>query len=92
MSTLTPTQCAIVKAILAGNTHTKQLVRLLGVKPGTVRSHMNHIFDRVQVNDKAQLVLWAWRNGWTLDELEPEIGQIPDKLRRLADEMETVLR
>lgn len=93
MKPLSPTQCRLVCALIAGNTTTKTLARAANMQPGTVRSHMAKIFEKADVQDKTQLVLWALRNGWTLDgPARPAISQIPDMLRYLAKEMETVLK
>ena len=93
---LTPAQCGLVNALLAGHTSNKELAQALGVRPGTIRRHMFNIFEKTDVRDKTRLVLWALRNGWNLDgpgaKEHPMISRVPDNLRRMADEMETILR
>lgn len=93
---LTPAECRIVNAVIAGHTATKVLAQLTGMKAGTIRTHMSHIFDKTNVQNKTELVLWALRNGWTLDgtahKEHPMIAWMPCQLRRLADQLEEMLR
>lgn len=93
---LTLAECTLVNALLTGHTSNKQLAAALEIRPGTVRSHCAHIFDKAGVQNKIELVLWALRNGWCVNGLLPNehpiISRMPHELRRIADEMEAILK
>jgi two-component system NarL family response regulator len=52
-----------VLAELAKGCTTKAIARSLGISPGTVRSHLEHIFDKLDCRDRTAAVLIAQRRG-----------------------------
>lgn len=68
LSTLTPRERDVISALVAGHTAYKDISRALQVQKGTIRHHMASIFDKTNVRDRVALVLWALRNGWTLED------------------------
>jgi DNA-binding CsgD family transcriptional regulator len=52
---LTSRQWAIVQLLAAGRTN-RQIAQSLGVSEGTVRSHLEHIFERLEVNSRTEAV------------------------------------
>jgi two-component system NarL family response regulator len=52
-----------VLAELAKGRTTKAIARSLGISPGTVRSHLEHIFDKLDCRDRTAAVIVAQRRG-----------------------------
>jgi DNA-binding CsgD family transcriptional regulator len=52
---LTPRQWVIVQLLAAGRTN-RQIAQSLSVSEGTVRSHLEHIFERLEVNSRTEAV------------------------------------
>lgn len=52
-----------VLAELAKGCTTKAIARSLGISPGTVRSHLEHIFDKLDCRDRTAAVIVAQRRG-----------------------------
>jgi two-component system NarL family response regulator len=52
-----------VLAELAEGRTTKAIARSLGISPGTVRSHLEHIFDKLDCRDRTAAVVVAQRRG-----------------------------
>jgi two-component system NarL family response regulator len=52
-----------VLAELAKGRTTKAIARSLGISPGTVRSHLEHIFEKLDCRDRTAAVLIAQRRG-----------------------------
>ena len=48
----------------AGRSH-KEIARMLELSPATVRNHLQRIYAKLSVNDKAQLATVMMREGWT---------------------------
>lgn len=63
---LTRTELDVVRLLAAGRL-SKQIAFELDRSPSTVRTHLNHVYKKLGVSDRAQAVLEATRNGW-LDE------------------------
>ena len=40
-----------------------EIAKLLCISVHTVKTHVNHIFDKLDVNDRAQAAVWASKNG-----------------------------
>jgi DNA-binding NarL/FixJ family response regulator len=53
---LTHRKSQILNAILNGDSD-KQIAKKLGIAAPTVRSHLTHLFEQFQVNDRTQLVI-----------------------------------
>jgi DNA-binding NarL/FixJ family response regulator len=59
---LTPREAEVLGLIAEGLTNTEIAERLV-VSAATVKSHINHIFAKIGVRDRAQAVVWAYENG-----------------------------
>ena len=52
----------ILQHVAHGNT-TKEVAKLLGISPHTVKTHLERIFEKLGANDRAQAVYIAFRMG-----------------------------
>jgi DNA-binding NarL/FixJ family response regulator len=59
---LTPREAEVVALIAAGLTNTEIAARLF-ITEATVKSHINHLFTKTGVRDRAQAVTYAYRHG-----------------------------
>jgi DNA-binding NarL/FixJ family response regulator len=59
---LTPREAEVLSLIAAGLTNAEIAERLV-VSAATVKSHVNHIFAKIDVRDRAQAVVYAYENG-----------------------------
>ena len=59
---LTGRELEIVQLMTAGKTN-REIAELLFVSEGTVKTHINHIFDKLGVQDRTQAVLTALKRG-----------------------------
>jgi DNA-binding NarL/FixJ family response regulator len=59
---LTPREAEVLALIAAGLTNTEIAERLV-VSGATVKSHVNHIFSKAGVRDRAQAVVYAYEHG-----------------------------
>lgn len=59
---LTAREVEIVKLLALGRTN-GQIGRQLGISDKTVRNHVSHIYEKLDIYDRSQAVLWAVRNG-----------------------------
>ena len=59
---LTPREAEVLGLIAEGLTNTEIADRLV-VSAATVKSHVNHIFAKAGVRDRAQAVVYAYENG-----------------------------
>ena len=59
---LTPREAEVLSLIAEGLTNAEIADRLV-VSAATVKSHVNHIFAKIGVRDRAQAVVYAYENG-----------------------------
>jgi len=59
---LTPREAEVLAHIAAGESNT-EIAAALFVSEATVKTHINHIFSKTGLRDRAQLVGYAFRNG-----------------------------
>ena len=56
---LTPRQKELVRLVAAGHTNA-QIARRLGISEGTVRTHLENIYDRLEVSSRTAAVIRAF--------------------------------
>jgi DNA-binding NarL/FixJ family response regulator len=71
LSALSPREHQILQCMARG-LRNREIAALLGIKESTLKTHVNHLFDKLQVSDRTQAVLWAARNGVPLGSDAPE--------------------
>lgn len=59
---LTPREVQILRGILAGMKN-GEIGKALGMSAVTVRSHCYHLFSKIGISDRTQVMLWAVRRG-----------------------------
>jgi DNA-binding NarL/FixJ family response regulator len=59
---LTPREVEVLGAIAAGLSNA-EIAQALFVSEATVKTHINHIFTKTSLRDRAQLVAYAFRHG-----------------------------
>ncbi|HEX4429576.1 MAG TPA: response regulator transcription factor [Frankiaceae bacterium] len=59
---LTPREVDVVRLVADGLSN-KQVARRLFVSEATVKTHLNHVLAKLDVEGRPGLVAWAWRHG-----------------------------
>jgi DNA-binding NarL/FixJ family response regulator len=59
---LTPREIDVVRLVADGLSN-KQVARQLFVSEATVKTHLNHVLAKLDVEGRPGLVAWAWRHG-----------------------------
>jgi DNA-binding NarL/FixJ family response regulator len=59
---LTPRQNEIAEQLKRGLTN-RQIAHQLGISEGTVKVHLNAMYDRVSVSNRTEFVIWAIAKG-----------------------------
>jgi DNA-binding NarL/FixJ family response regulator len=59
---LTPREIEVVRLVADGLSN-KQVARRLFVSEATVKTHLNHVLAKLDVEGRPGLVAWAWRHG-----------------------------
>lgn len=57
--------------LLAGGMKNHEIAHQLGVSTATVKSHTNHIFQKIHVSDRTQAVIWAYRHARLIERRSP---------------------
>jgi DNA-binding NarL/FixJ family response regulator len=59
---LTRREVDVVRLVAEGLTN-RQIARRLVVSEATVKTHLNHVLSKLDVDGRPGLVAWAWRRG-----------------------------
>ncbi len=59
---LTPREIDVIRLVADGLSN-KQVARRLFVSEATVKTHLNHVLGKLDVEGRPGLVAWAWRHG-----------------------------
>ncbi len=70
LGSLTNRELEILAALTQG-TNYKAIAKLLFVSDSTVKTHVNNIFTKLNVNDRTQAVLYALKHG--IDQMAPDV-------------------
>ena len=62
-SGLTRREIDVVRLVAEGLSN-QQIARRLVVSEATVKTHLNHLLSKLDVDGRPGLVAWAWRNGY----------------------------
>jgi len=53
---LTPQELAVTRLVIIGHSN-KQIAAELGVALGTVKAHLNHVYGKLEVENRVELLL-----------------------------------
>ncbi len=62
LSPLTSREIEVLEMVAHGATN-KEISKNMHISEHTVKTHITHIFDKLEVNDRAQASVWAAKNG-----------------------------
>lgn len=63
---LTPAERRVLDCIAAG-LNNAQIADRLGISPKTVRNHINHVFDKLDLHDRSKVIVRAREAGLDRD-------------------------
>ena len=61
-ASLTPREAEVLSLIAAGMSN-REIAEHLGVSEGTVKTHINHLFAKIDARDRAHAVTYAYQRG-----------------------------
>ena len=67
LSELTPSEVRVLDLVAAG-LNNSQIATKLGIQPKTVRNHINHIFDKLDLPDRSRAIVMAREAGLGLSD------------------------
>jgi pimeloyl-ACP methyl ester carboxylesterase/DNA-binding CsgD family transcriptional regulator len=67
LSELTPSEVRVLDLVAAG-LNNGQIATKLGIQPKTVRNHINHIFDKLDLSDRSRAIVMAREAGLGLSD------------------------
>ena len=59
---LSPRELGIL-CLVANGLVNEEIAKFLGISAVTVKNHITHIYDKLGINSRAQIVAWAWKSG-----------------------------
>jgi DNA-binding NarL/FixJ family response regulator len=59
---LTPREVSIIR-LMAGGLGNKEIGALLGIREGTIKTRNTHIFDKLGVRSRFEVISWALQNA-----------------------------
>ncbi|GAE28718.1 response regulator [Halalkalibacter hemicellulosilyticus] len=63
VSMLTPREKDVLEQITLGRSN-KEIASILHITEKTVKTHITHIFAKMEVQDRTQAAMYAMKNGW----------------------------
>lgn len=60
---ITQRELEVLRQIAAGKSN-KEAANALSISEQTVKNHLRHIFEKIDVTDRTSAILFALRNGW----------------------------
>ena len=52
-----------ILCLVANGLVNEEIAKFLGISAVTVKNHITHIYDKLGINSRAQVVAWAWKSG-----------------------------
>ncbi len=62
LESLTEREVGVLRLIVEGLSN-REIADVLCISPGTVKTHVEHIIDKLHVSDRTQAAVWAMRHG-----------------------------
>jgi two-component system, NarL family, response regulator LiaR len=63
MAELTPRECDVLRGLAQGEKN-HELAQRLGISENTVKGHVSHVLSKLDLEDRTQAAVWAWKLGW----------------------------
>lgn len=90
ISVLSPRQVSIIKGVGAGYGD-KDIAYQLGLAETSVRTYLSHIFDKVGVRTRVELVLWALENLVTPEEEYRKLLGLAERITLTTEQSSEVI-